>query len=188
MIMFASPQQPYRLRGHIVSPRSIESIRSAAMAAHQVLDLPEGPAPMPAFLESLGNFGITVDVFDDENKTLMMAGVEAMCVPETATIALTEATYSAARREDPRTRFTIFHELGHFVLQHTKALPRKDFDAKPYMDSEWQADQFAAEITMPLETIRRRNINSPTAIARFFKVSFQAANRRYTQLHNKGLI
>lgn len=180
------PQQPYRLRGHIVSPRSIETIRSAAVAAHKVLELPEGPASMPTFLESLMNFGITLDVSDDE--TLTKTGVEAMCVPETATIVLTEATYAAARREDPRTRFTIFHELGHFVLQHTKALARKDFDAKPYLDSEWQADQFAAEITMPLETIRNRGLNSPTAIARFFKVSFQAANRRYAQLHNKGLI
>ncbi|UXC20043.1 ImmA/IrrE family metallo-endopeptidase [Comamonas squillarum] len=179
--------QGYRLRGHIVSPRSVEDIRSAAMGAQTVLGLSEMPPSMPDFLESLTKFGITVDVLDDD-RTLTMAGVEAMCVPETATIILTENTYAAARRDDPRTRFTIFHELGHFVLQHTKVLPRKSYDAKPYLDSEWQADQFAAEITMSLETIRKYGLNTPTAIARFFRVSFPAANKRHAQLRRKNLI
>lgn len=180
--------EPYRLRGHIVSPRSVINIREAAAGVRKVLNLPEGGVPLPGFLESLSEFGITVDVIDDEDFTLMMAGVEAMCVPETATIALTTSTYKAARRNDPRTRFTIFHELGHFVLQHTKALGRRSVEAKRYIDSEWQADQFSAEITMPLDVIRNRRLLTPSAVSNFFGVSQPAATFRLQQLRRKNEI
>jgi len=153
-----------------------------------VLGLPDQAVSLPHFLESLSNFGITVDVVEDKDFVLMMAGVEAVCVPETATITLTEATYNAARRNDPRTRFTIFHELGHFVLQHTKALARHNYEAKPFIDSEWQADQFSAEVTMPLPVILKYGLLTPTKIAKFFGVSLPAAMTRVSQLRSRGAI
>lgn len=180
--------EPYRLRGHIVAPCSAKDIRESAKRAHKILCLPEGAASLPHFLESLAGFGITVDVLEEEDATLMMAGVEAMCMPETATIVLTPSTYEAACRNDPRTRFTIFHELGHFVLQHNKVFGRCNVEAKPYLDSEWQADQFSAEITMPLHIILNKNLFRASEIANFFGVSFSAASYRLKQLRQKNEI
>lgn len=180
--------QPYALRGHIVSPRSILNIRGVAEDVRNVLQLPEGKVPLATFLESLSGYGITVDVLEDDDFTLLMAGVEAVCVPETATITLTDTTYNAARRDDPRTRFTVFHELGHFVLQHSKVLARRNTQAKPYLDSEWQADQFSAEVTMPLRVIQARRLFSPTELARFFGVSLPAATNRLRSLRREKVI
>lgn len=172
--------QPYRLRGHIVPGRSTAEIRQTAVNTREVLKLTDRPPPLDHFLESLSEFGITVDVLDDGDFPL--PGVEAMCVPETATIALKNSTYRLARRNDPRTRFTVFHELGHFVLGHSKALGRGRVEPKPYLDSEWQADQFAAEMTMPLSAIKAYGLNSPQRIAQFFGVSLPAATHRHNQL------
>lgn len=183
-----SNSQPYQLRGHIVSPRSIRNIRSVAQGVREVFKLPDDKVPLAEFLESLSTYGITVDVLEDDDFTLLMAGVEAVCVPETATITLTDTTYNAARRNDPRTRFTIFHELGHFVLQHSKVLARRNIEAKPYLDSEWQADQFSAEITMPLQIIKARGLSSATELARFFGVSLPAAANRLRSLRREKVI
>ncbi|WP_418131527.1 ImmA/IrrE family metallo-endopeptidase [Variovorax sp. 278MFTsu5.1] len=189
MIMASqSSYPPYQLRGHIVAPRGIAAIREIAVDARQVLDLGDAPVSMPHFLDSLSLFGVTVDVIEDEDLMLMMAGVEAVCVPESATINLTPATYEAARRNDPRTRFTIFHELGHFVLQHSKALARHNYVAKPFIDSEWQADQFSAEMTMPLEVMLRLDLLTPTKVAQFFQTSLPAAITRVNQLRKFGAI
>ncbi|MGJ7544338.1 ImmA/IrrE family metallo-endopeptidase [Variovorax sp. LT1R16] len=182
--MTATPE-PYQLRGHIVPPRRVVDIRQAAEGVRGFLKLPDGKVDLEPFLESLSQYGLTVDVMEDDDFTLMMAGVEAVCIPETATIMLTSQTYQAARRNDPRTRFTIFHELGHFMLQHTKTLPRKNVEAKAYIDSEWQADQFSAEMTMPLKVIKARSLLTATKVAGFFGVSIPAAQYRLRQLQRQ---
>ena len=178
----------YQLRGHVVPGRTIDSIRGTASSVRQIMKLPERPPDLATFLESLVDYGITCDVIDDHDFTLFHAGVEAVCIPEQATIVLTNETYRAARHNDPRTRFTIFHELGHFVLSHSKALGRKNIVPQRWIDSEWQADQFAAEITMDLEVLRRHGLKTPSAIANFCGVSVPAASYRLTQLKRKGLL
>jgi len=105
------------------------------------------------------------------------------------TIFLTSETYTKACSNDPRTRFTIFHELGHLVLCHTRKLHRgqNTRNTKPYMDSEWQADQFAAEITMPLNIIMRDHLFTPDQIQKKFWVSGQAAQRRCNYIVKQGV-
>lgn len=184
----ASFSDDYQLRGHVVPGRTIDSIRGTASTVRQIMKMKDRPPDLAPFLESLMDYGITYDVIEDHDFTLFQAGVEAVCIPEQATIALTAETYRAARRNDPRTRFTIFHELGHFVLSHSKALGRKNVVPKPWLDSEWQADQFAAEITMDLDVLRRNKLKTPTAIAHFCGVSVPAASYRLNQLKRKGLL
>lgn len=181
-------QATYQLRGHVVPGRTIESIRGTATAVRQIMKLADRPPPLENFLESLVDYGITVDVVEDHDFTLFNAGVEAACIPEQATIALTTQTYQSARRNDPRTRFTIFHELGHFVLSHSKTLGRSNVVPARWIDSEWQADQFAAEMTMSLDVLRRNRLNTPSKVAQFCGVSSLAASYRLDQLRRKGLM
>ena len=177
---------PYQLRGHVVSPKGVDDIRQVAVNVRKVLGLTGTPVNLCDFLDGLMKFGITAEVIEDEDSTFLIAGVEAYCNPETATITLTAQTYQAARRNDPRTRFTIFHELGHLLLQHSKTMGRANVIAKRFIDSEWQADQFSAEMTMPLDIIKAKQLLTPTAIAMHFKVSFPAAASRIRQLTRKG--
>jgi Zn-dependent peptidase ImmA (M78 family) len=51
------------------------------------------------------------------------------------------------------TGFTLSHELGHLVLRHSMAFARTDSRGaawRPFEDSEWQANTFAAELLKPL--------------------------------------
>lgn len=178
----------YKLRGYEVAPLSINAIRIEAERVRKVLRIEADPAPnLCMFLEGLVNFGITVDVRDDAHKEL--GAVEALTVPEQLLIVLTEETYAKAIDNDPRTRFTIFHELGHLVLSHSKKMHRSGSEnLKPFQDSEWQADQFAAEITMPLDLIKRFRLYSAIGIQELFEVSAGAAETRYSKLREKGLI
>lgn len=182
--------EPYQLRGYVVNPISINDIRSKAVVVRDALGLGNDAIDLEGFLERLSSYGVTIDVVDDLDMPGFSFHSEACCIPETATIYLTELTYDKACSNDPRTRFTIFHELGHLILGHSRELHRKDIpkDMKPFMDSEWQADQFAAEMTMPLDVILELKLFDIELIRRQFGVSEPAARRRYEQLRSKGLI
>lgn len=182
----------YQLRGYLVLPSSIDKIRSIAARARNVLSLPNGPINMESFLEQLVKFGITVDVIDDVEVPGFLTHSEACCIPESATIYITAQTYEKACNNDSRTLFTVFHELGHLILMHSRQFHRnqntKQTKPTPYMDSEWQADQFAAEILMPLDVIRAEKLKSPAQFIKRFGVSEAAALRRYKQLKGRNEI
>ena len=59
---------------------------------------------------------------------------------------------------------------------------------KTYEDSEWQANQFAAEFLMPYHTIKNLNLTSVEQIMSHFNVSEAAAYRRFNQLKKRGEI
>lgn len=72
-------------------------------------------------------------------------------------IIISETVYTDAYNGDPRSRFTIAHELGHAVL-HTPLdgfAIGKDACAykESYYNSEWQANTFAAELLIPTSTL-----------------------------------
>lgn len=90
-----------------------------------------------------------------------------------------------------RQRFTVAHELGHFVLGHGTS-PRdypKSFNAGTNEPKERAANQFAAEILMPAETVRhvvmRGHVSSLDELAAMFGVSTLAMGYR---LDNIGML
>lgn len=180
----------YQLRGHIVSPMSILVIRDIASYTRGVLGLTDEAVEVETFLEGLSEFCITLDVVSDQDMPGFSFHSEACCVPETATIYLTEETYRKACNNDARTRFTIFHELGHLILGHARQLHRAQVqvEPKPFLDSEWQADWFSAEVIMPLEVIMRLKLDTSLKIKAQFMVSEQAAQTRFEQLKKERLI
>lgn len=178
----------YQLRGYVVNPLGVDAIRDMAAHVRQTLGMNDGKVDLGKFLEELVEYGVVVDVIDEDDMPGISAHAEAYCIPENLTIYLTSRTYKKAIDNDPRTRFTIFHELGHLVLQHTRPLHRggTNKSVKPFQDSEWQADQFAAEILMPLEEIKRHGLLTASDIRDHFGVSQPAAQRRYNQMVSRG--
>lgn len=172
--------------GFRVKPLSVARIRTTATNIRSIL-IPSGSDfDLGTFIEGLERFGITYDIVDD---TFLPRGVEASCIPEKRVIYITASTYRDACRNDERARFTIFHELGHLLLAHSRTFHR---DAKTdfpiYENSEWQADQFAAEILMPLNVIRAKRLTSARQLQEEFGVSFQAASYRLSKLRSKNEI
>lgn len=53
-------------------------------------------------------------------------------------------------------------------------------------NSEWQADQFAAEMLMPLDVILARNLTTPQQLMRAFGVAQHEASYRLKKLREYG--
>lgn len=69
-----------------------------------------------------------------------------------------------------RKRYTILHELGHYLLGHL------DSDMQPEM--EYAADRFAADVLMPACVLWGLQLHTADDIARVCNVSQTAAQRR----------
>lgn len=85
----------------------------------------------------------------------------------------TDESHTAERR-----RFTIMHELGHYLLGHLGDAPlsRSESDCKP--EEEQAADRFAADMLMPACVLWGLDVHTPEEIARLCNVSMQAAEIR----------
>lgn len=168
--------------GFCVPPQSTQKIRQIASNTREALQLPDGKIDIPRLLERLHQFGIVVDVFDKESAPVGQ-GVEACWVPETSTMYIHEAVYADAVRGGTRATFTVTHELGHILLAHRRTINRMhEVEHPPFQNSEWQANTFAAEFSMPLKIITRLNLWSAPALAAHFGVSLQAAEIRIRKL------
>ena len=78
---------------------------------------------------------------------------EGETIPGQNKIRIREDVYNAACDGNGRARFTVAHEIGHFLL-HTPnsiSLCRMEEDTKlrPFEDPEWQANTFASELLAP---------------------------------------
>jgi hypothetical protein len=113
---------------------------------------------------------------------------------EAIVVALTEATYEDLRAGTGRALFTVGHEIGHAVLHPTELVDRRlaavDSRAlhrgtlgghKAFMDTEWQANGFAAAMLTPatgLLQLERAGRLDVRTVARIYLVSLQAAELR----------
>jgi hypothetical protein len=132
------------------------------------------PVPAEAIAEDL--LGLQVS----ESEDLEVSGV---LLPPARQIWLN------AREGAPRRRFTLAHELGHWVCQHlegkTAPLYCRAADVQPEPSAaeralEREANVFAAELLMPEAAVRKEWTRSPsvTDLAQVFAVSAVAAQWR----------
>jgi Zn-dependent peptidase ImmA (M78 family) len=96
--------------------------------------------------------------------------------PEEHKIILRQDVYNGACHNEGMHRFTVAHEIGHYLLhrQGTITLARLDPKEKipAYRDPEWQANCFAAELLMPVNLIRNMSVDE---VIQSCQVSFSAA-------------
>ncbi|MDR0726946.1 MAG: ImmA/IrrE family metallo-endopeptidase [Rickettsiales bacterium] len=101
-------------------------------------------------------------------------------------IKIKEYVYEEACKGGGHARFTLAHELGHLFLKHEFSgnfamMPGQKIPA--YIDSEWQADLFAAELLMPKELVEGKDASD---IARECGVSYTAAKIRKERLEREA--
>lgn len=176
--------------GFRVAPSSVDVIRKTVENLNKLLEIDNDVKKLDIgiFLDELTEYGITYDILDADE--MPHAGVEACCNPQTLEICIRNDVYIDACFNDPRARFTVLHEFGHLILGHQRTINREtpNLELKTYEDSEWQADQFAAEFLMPYQVIKELNLNSVNLIMTHFNVSQPAAYRRINQLSKRGEI
>src|SRR5690606_38684487 len=112
-----------------------------------------------------------------------MMGSYAETYPEQSKIVIREDVYTRAIEGVPRDRFTIAHEIGHFILHRPGriVLARKTKHDKipAYKNPEWQANTFAGELLAPPQVIRGLTIQEVTLIC---GVSYDVAKIQLSNL------
>ncbi len=119
-------------------------------------------------------------------------------------LAISNQTYEGLLRNDGRARFTAAHEIGHAVLhaQQMSQLSKESLEVSlfrrgsipAFLDPEWQADEFAANVLMPASVVERLSTGVRVharlvaAICRTMAVSRSAAKTRLHKLEKAGLM
>lgn len=91
-----------------------------------------------------------------------------------------EDVYDRAVNGNPRDRFTLCHELGHFLLHTPDRVSFARGSVPTYMDPEWQANVFAGELMAPCNLVKGM---FPQEIAEKCGMSFTAAQIQYKEYH-----
>jgi Zn-dependent peptidase ImmA (M78 family) len=170
----------------------IQLARRGAEALIERLSIRSAPVDVNFVARSLGLQIVYNDLGDDISGLLVTHdGNSSICVRESEPVA--------------RQRFTIAHEIGHFVMRHQfeedghvhvdegwKVTARSSAQVAGADPKEVEANQFAAALLMPSELLQQRAIRfgerqlreeHVTELAREFKVSEQAMALRLAALH-----
>ncbi|OCQ23404.1 hypothetical protein A7985_05545 [Pseudoalteromonas luteoviolacea] len=112
-----------------------------------------------------------------------MEDYAGLTIPSECKIYLKQSVYDKACNGDGQSRFTIAHEIGHLFM-HDQPLvlgkQEKYSDHQIWEDTEWQADQFAAEFLMPFNIVK--NMSSFRDLMKEFIVSNSAARCRLSKV------
>lgn len=113
----------------------------------------------------------------------------AFAIPEQKLIVIREDVYDDLHRDDPFARYTVVHEFCHIYLEHAVTLHRGAQLGQHnwWEDSEWQANNMAAEILMPVDVVRRLE-GKPLLIQATCGVSSRAATFRIANLTKENLL
>lgn len=88
--------------------------------------------------------------------------------------------YDRAVQGSARDRFTLCHELGHYLLHQPESVSYARGSIPTYCDPEWQANTFAAELMAPKALIKDMSIKE---IMDNCGMSRQAATIQYHEIH-----
>jgi len=139
-------------RGYKVKPRGTEQIRKVAHGFKDVLGIKKDYFPIVEMLELLSQ----KEIFDFEIIAKEdMPNEYGLSYPNKGLIRIREDIYDKAVDGDGFGRYTIAHEIGHFML-HKGEMPyarEVGGEHKTYEDSEWQANKFAQELLIDTRNI-----------------------------------
>lgn len=112
-------------------------------------------------------------IYDYVSSEELSPGMYAYYDPTENTMKILSSVYEGACNDNGRDRFTVAHEVAHYILHQTGySFARSTQKIPAYCDPEWQANVFASELLMPSNQIINMSINE---IVNKCKVSYQAA-------------
>lgn len=183
--------QRCRPRGVKVPGCKRSDIRELAMSIRGSVNQPGGKLDVIHLLE-IDLQGADLAYLDPVEDDALMDGELARAYPDTNWIQIRNSVYESACDGDGMARFTIAHEIGHLLLHkgcnHFSRYAENAGTHRIFEDSEWQADNFAAELLMPANDIVERGLSTVAEIQEAYGVSQQAAKFRLKNLKDEGLI
>lgn len=159
-------------------------IQKMASRVRKLIDIsPEKPFPIVQLLEVLGTPfeddeppALEVEIVADEE----LQDNYAEYHPISNTMLIRESVYNGACNGNGRDRFTLAHELGHFVIHRNVdyTFARSEEKVESYQDPEWQANTFASMLLIPRDQIAGHTIDE---VAEKYQVSKTAARIALSQ-------
>lgn len=98
----------------------------------------------------------------------------------TNVMKIREDVYARARNGVPRDRFTLCHELGHYLLHQPEFISYPRGEVPRYCNPEWQANTFAGELMAPYSLVKNMSVDE---IMSECGMSRQAATIQYNEYH-----
>ena len=166
------------MHGVSVEPMSRKSIRELAKEFRHLFGLDKVLYfPIVQFIEwVLPKLGL-----DYEYVSVMeMGDAYGVTYTRKGIMQIREDVYERAINGNPRDRFTLCHELGHFLMHSPERVSFARGDVPTYMDPEWQANAFAGELMAPYDLVKDM---SPLEIADKCGMSVTAAQVQYSTYH-----
>lgn len=160
----------------VAEPTSRKKLRLIATKLREKLNLQnEKYFPIMGFLEIIMP-KLDVDFHLEILSKYIMGNCHGKACPEEKVIYIREDVYEGACDDRGRDRFTIAHEIGHYLLHTPGTVSYARIESgkriEAYRDPEWQANTLAAEILMPYDLIKNMDYRD---IAIDCAVSFEAA-------------
>lgn len=163
-----------------------------ATAIHLQLGVGSGPVPVHDIARAL-------DIVDIREEPLRNMEAALLTDPERSHGAILLNSTSRPQRR----RFSLGHELGHFVNEYHRPTSVTGFqcarsdmiearDINRHVRQEAEANRFSIELLTPRKRLKPYlrgdvSLDRAEAIANDFDISRQAAARRYVQLHDASL-
>lgn len=178
--------------GYKVAPRNRKQLREVASDCLSLLKTEGCFRRGPTFLDTsyllenlLARANYLLHIVDEDE----LSETAAFTIPEKALLVMRSDVYDGLSQDDAFSRYTVVHEFSHLVLDHAVTLHRGERlgDHQWWEDSEWQANNLAAEILMPVDVVRALGCK-PILIQIECGVSSRAANLRIANLKKEGLI
>ncbi|WP_306481511.1 ImmA/IrrE family metallo-endopeptidase [Limnobacter sp.] len=174
-----------RKDGFLVPAASASSINSLADVFRRSLGLPSSGRICVALAYDIAAYkmggAFNYKVVEDR----LMPNDMALTYPDDGEIWVSQSVFDGACNSVSRDRFTLAHELGHLLMHRGLPLHRAyTSQYKPYLNSEWQADEFGAAFLMPASAVDVNN--SIESVANEFGVSASAAGIRINNLIRRG--
>ena len=134
---------------------------------------------------TLPQAGFAYHIIDDHE----LSDAAAFTIPEKHLIVLRNSVYEKLACNDPFSRYTVIHEFSHIILNDSVTLHRDAILGRHrwYEDSEWQANNLAAEIMMPVSVIQEF-AGLPLLIMEACGVGAQAVTYRLNNLEREGVL
>lgn len=175
-----------RQRGVLVAPASYEILWDHADLIRSVfLTDDEVQMPIAEILEfklPLLFQGFSLEIADPSE----MGGDEGRAIPDRNEIELRQDVYEQAWKGHGRFRFTLAHELGHFLLHRNVALPRASDGHPIFRDAEWQADTFAGGLLFSRKHAQR--FRNPEEVANACCMTGDAAEVMWSKYKDRGYL
>ena len=139
----------------LAEPLSRVAIRQIVTRIRSLVGLTDDPYfPIVNFIEH-----VMPDIYEGFSMEIVpvheMPKSYAEALPQLNIMRIREDVYNNAVNDIGRDRFTLAHEVGHFILHNSDrvALARVESgqDIPAYIKPEWQANTFAGELLVPVQ-------------------------------------